>query len=565
MRDWQRPGGCHPHFCPPSAVPGPQLVTPRNYCRDMARKDPHQGKLVQEGTLAGHYREGNTYKPPLIAYPAAAPSDWIKEDFPDLLWPASLAVLEGHPSGKLFADAQQLVVNVLGRDQALAGPPFDGRLSSLGRVDETLRTRIQRAMLESHLAERLFPEQLLAVLQLYDTYPGDWLFNPAVSSGGSLPQPEEAVQFLLRVLVAAIKDGSVNALTKLPTLGWRVVTQSGSFDSKVVELLRDYPINLETRPMAEATIRSSFMAMKAANSYSDPQAMPLATEWTEGFWRQNMEFTQCVLEEAALPEQTTREELIGSDIVDGLLQQLRASYQTFVEAAAAAQSEVATARHEVLTGHVVRAYRALEALIRAPHMWTGEHASPVTRLLFEAQIFIRWMLQRGNDEVFLEYQSYGLGKRKLLKQHVKSLLERLGDGAPDMLKAYAESLEQKTGGDWGDQFQAVSLDSTFSGLTVRQMAEQVGMLDEYRHVYQSASGISHGEWWAIQDYAMQRCQNPLHLFHHLPSLEEFRSEPEFVGTLINFFDRLIDEVIDGFGIEFETDGPPRDTDDEGAS
>lgn len=531
----------------------------------MAKKDPREGRLVQDGALAGHYRKGRTYKPPLIAYEASAPTDWIREDFPDLLWPASLALLEGHSSGKLFADAQQLVVDEVGREECLNGPPLDGRLSSLGRVDEAMRPSVQSALLKSHLAMRLFPDQMLSVLQLYDGCPGQWLFTRAATSRKSLPPPEDAVNFLVRVLVAAIKDGSVNALTKLPTLGWRVITQSGSFDAKIVDVLRDYPADPKTRPVAESTIRSSFLAMKAADSYSDPEAIRRATEWAESFWRQNQEFTMCVLEEAALPLQVSRGDSIDSDVVEDMLQRLRASYERFAEIAAAAQLEVATPRHEVLTGHVVRAYRALEALLRAPHMWTGEHASPVTRLLFEAQIFIRWMLKQGNEEVFLQYQSYGLGKRKLLKQHVKSLLERLGDEAPEMFKAYAESLEQKTGGDWGDQFQAVSLDSTFSGLTVRQMAEEVGMLDEYRHVYQSASGITHGEWWAIEDYALQRCQNPLHLFHRLPSLEEFRSEPEFVGTLINYFDRLIDDVADGLGIEIDPDAPAPEGETEGRS
>ena len=531
----------------------------------MARKDPREGKLVQKGALAGHYRKGRTYKPPLIAYEATAPTDWIKEDFPDLLWPASLAVIERYSSGKLFADAQQLVVDNLGRDEALSGPPLDGRLSSLGRVDEDMRVPIQEALYASHLATRLFPEQLLSVLQLYDGCPGQWLFTQAAVSLKTLPPTEDAIKFLVQVLVAAIKDGTVNALTKFPTIGWRVITRSGTFDPELVEVLRDYPIDLKTRPMAESTIRSTFLAMKAANSYSDPEANPLATKWAESFWRQNQEFTLCVLEEAALPVQAARGDAIDDDTVEELLQRLRSSYERFAALAAAAQIEVPTPRHEVLVGHVVRAYRALEALVRAPHMWTGEHASPVTRLLFEAQIFIRWMLKQGNDDVFFQYQSYGLGKRKLLKQHVKRLLERLGDQAPDMFKAYAESLEQKTGGDRGDQFQAVSLDSTFSGLTVRQMAEQVGMLDEYRHVYQSASGITHGEWWAIEDYAMQRCQNPLHLFHRLPSLEEFRSEPEFMGTLINFFDRLIDDATDGFGIEADIGTPPPSAEDDETS
>jgi hypothetical protein len=29
--------------------------------------------------------------------------------------------------------------------------------------------------------------------------------------------------------------------------------------------------------------------------------------------------------------------------------------------------------------------------------------------------------------------------------------------------------------------------------------------------------VTHGEWWAIEEYAMQRCANPLHRFHLLPS------------------------------------------------
>jgi hypothetical protein len=76
-----------------------------------------------------------------------------------------------------------------------------------------------------------------------------------------------------------------------------------------------------------------------------------------------------------------------------------------------------------------------------------------------------------------------------------------------------------TGGEWSEQFQEVSVDSTFAGVSVRQMAEEADLLDEYRHAYQPASGISHGEWWAVEDYAMQRCASPLHFFHQVPALK----------------------------------------------
>jgi len=39
------------------------------------------------------------------------------------------------------------------------------------------------------------------------------------------------------------------------------------------------------------------------------------------------------------------------------------------------------------------------------------------------------------------------------------------------------------------------------------------MLVEYNKIYQPASGVTHGEWWAIEDNVMERCMNPLHRFH----------------------------------------------------
>ena len=59
----------------------------------------------------------------------------------------------------------------------------------------------------------------------------------------------------------------------------------------------------------------------------------------------------------------------------------------------------------------------------------------------------------------------------------------------------------------GEEFQDVSLEATFSGISMRQMADEAAMLDVYNLVYQPTSGVVHGEWWAIEDYAMQRCAN----------------------------------------------------------
>ena len=157
------------------------------------------------------------------------------------------------------------------------------------------------------------------------------------------------------------------------------------------------------------------------------------------------------------------------------------------------------------------------ALRRFTDMWNGEEDSGVNRLLAETEILLRWM-QLQDENVFDRYQAYGLGKRKLMKLHLESFARE----SPEVAEHLAENMERLeggTGGEHGEAFQEVSLDATFSGKTVRQMAHEAGVEDLYRFVYQTASGVTHGEWWAIDDYCMQRCFNPLHRFHSIPSSE----------------------------------------------
>ena len=87
-----------------------------------------------------------------------------------------------------------------------------------------------------------------------------------------------------------------------------------------------------------------------------------------------------------------------------------------------------------------------------------------------------------------------------------------------MLSDAIQHFERKLGGEWAEEFTSVRL-VNFADTPIRMMAQETDMEDLYRYVYQSASGVSHGEWWAVQDYDMQRCMNPLHRFHWVPSME----------------------------------------------
>jgi hypothetical protein len=47
------------------------------------------------------------------------------------------------------------------------------------------------------------------------------------------------------------------------------------------------------------------------------------------------------------------------------------------------------ARHEVGTGVVARAYRAVRGALETPSRWTGEHGFDVMRVLVESQLGFR--------------------------------------------------------------------------------------------------------------------------------------------------------------------------------
>lgn len=56
--------------------------------------------------------------------------------------------------------------------------------------------------------------------------------------------------------------------------------------------------------------------------------------------------------------------------------------------------------------------------------------------------------------------------------------------------------------------------------------------------------MTHGEWWTIEDSAMQRCLNPLHKFHLIPS---FNAQPAFGAEmgkmLVGKLERLLGQAV----------------------
>lgn len=173
-------------------------------------------------------------------------------------------------------------------------------------------------------------------------------------------------------------------------------------------------------------------------------------------------------------------------------------------------------KREVNVGLVCRAAREVITALGAPDLWCSEHGSHVGRAIVETHITLAWMAKQNDPTIYRRYKDYGAGKAKLnalIAEEVPA--EWLIDGA---VEAIANIRKTSHNDDILD-YVAVDTRATFSGMSLREMANEAGLLDLYRHTYQLQSGIAHSEWWTVELHAMERCFNILHRGHLIPSFD----------------------------------------------
>lgn len=520
-----------------------------------------RGRLEQSGTMRGYYREGKVFRPPMSAYEPMRPNDWMVDDFPDLLWPATVVLEHGAEAAAEFRALQDRFERRLGIVARSAEPMhgLDGRLTSLEAMDDVERRALKEAIADG-TPSWVTPDSLRAAARNYPDLPGRWLLvDTAIEV-----QPEPAdLHVLARALIDAVSDRHHKALVTSVPFGWLLRCGLIKLGDEELNLLTTYPNDPATMAMADAFILSSHLAIKAALEERDPEQLDARRAWNESFWTQNSALVGCVPEEARLEEENADvddDDTVSSSIEaykealhesEAIATQIAAVFDSFLERAlppAVRLNLARPARSEVILGMVSRCARIALAMARSPHMWSGEHGTGALRSIVEAQIVLAWMRTQP-DDVYEQYQRYGRGKRQLMKLKMDELADYFGADVPSFLSEARADFERKLGSEWSQQFQDVSIDSTFAGKSVRQMAEEAGLLELYRHIYQSASGVSHGEWWAVEDYAMQRCLNPLHAFHAIPSTDPlFPPTRDFGRALVSQLDDLIDEAADSLAL-----------------
>jgi hypothetical protein len=461
-------------------------------------------------------------------------ADWLKDDLPDLLWPALVLAEQGDQGVRRFVQWQQAVQDRLAdRGEAeLVAESLDGRLTHLSVLSDRLPGSADVIVAEA-TRHGLLSEGVRRALNAYPYLPAPWLTGQAEVQ----PPGRGELEFIRDALIGVMEDRHREALLKCLRV-WSTV-QAGTFrsDARTIGLLEHYPGDQDSRSAADSVVRAGWGAHKGALCMRDPHYFDAAIRWARVFWGVNSMTSRCIRQredkgESSAAAQDGNEMNSASSAEDfggngaaptplpadgahlrELTMDLLSSFVEALETAPAHLHE--KERQEVVSGLVARAGRDLIAVLAAPDLWCMEHGAHIVRMLVETKVYLHWMAKQ-DPSIYREFQEYGAGKAKLYA--------RISDEVPEEARTtgFQEAMDEferlSHNHDLLDHRVVDTRDTFADGKSIRAMATEAGLLDFYRQTYSLASGVSHSEWWSVETHAMEACLNVLHGLHLIPSL-----------------------------------------------
>jgi hypothetical protein len=451
-----------------------------------------------------------------MQYPNLVEVSWHRGMLPNFLW---LSLMLGRRGDFRTIRHALAVLEAFVDDEAEI--VLDGRMTSFDAVPESRRAeardRLQREVPQAT------PEHFGHVLGLFKDAPGSWLYE----GRAELANPDTARALaLLRSIVGDLRDKQGRAATQVRVAAyvrWLLAGKTTVQRGSVFELLVRYPrgVSSEERGMVESAVRAAWMALGASG------AMDAETErqWSTSFWAQCRKLTPCrarprkddlVMAEAQEDGPLDPEPAVQASEMRRLLESL----ETLGDALWNVQLGLTRDPNEderpaVLLGLASRMYRQMADFLERPSAWAHGTSELHTRPLVETRIVSAWLVKRDDPTIFAGYIEHGLGKLKLLRDHINNDVGPNPDPeVAEMLKA----LDARVNVERDEWFQPVNV-GAFSDVSIRRMAEEVNLKREYDLAYAPLSSSNHGEWAAVRDDDTVLCEEVLHGGHRVGRFE----------------------------------------------
>lgn len=440
-----------------------------------------------ETDLSGHKRYKKTLQPPLSQL-NLTPSSWINDRLPDMLW-AVLAI--GFWSREKALAFFRYVAKFVENNPECYLITFAG----IGGLSVGKRLKLIKYMLSWSDDTK----EMLRPLMFFQTLPGfsEWkkLLDDAVPEKDWKRLGDAVLKVLWHQSEAATDCRWVKILCRM--VGGKMKLDISMKDTArgIIEY-PNYGDLRKIRPSIRAT-EITFESQKRNIDYS----------WPQNFWKTCFEKTICSPESLAYKEkldaktwETSRRHYLEEtrrlrmSLIDHFLQ---TSVTTAIDA-----------RYEACFGFAFYSFTLFTeiTLYKLNYSVVGRM---ILRSLVECLISFAYLLKEDDPDLWKNYRGYGTGQAKLIYLKLQELKDKSVSINEKMINEIANE-------DVWQEFVSINI-GQWDKTDLRKMSEKAGLKDIYDQYYNWTSGYIHASWAAIRETVYERCFNPLHRLHRLPT------------------------------------------------
>lgn len=139
----------------------------------------------------------------------------------------------------------------------------------------------------------------------------------------------------------------------------------------------------------------------------------------------------------------------------------------------------------------------------------------IIRILIENYIMLRYLNEQesSNKSIWSDFEYYGIGQYKMvLTRHRESELKRESHVDIGILEAIVNEFTN-------EEFQ--NMDTRyFDRSNIREKSKKINESELYGLYYDYDSAFEHGLWGAIRETSLLKCNNPAHLYHCVPRVDD---------------------------------------------
>lgn len=256
------------------------------------------------------------------------------------------------------------------------------------------------------------------------------------------------------------------------------------------------------------------------------------SEYLQNFWRNISEMTECTPFIIKYPEEDRNVTMYMEKLYE-IFVYLTKLFTTI---------EPLDEKMNVLLGIATYSYKRFKEIYDY-NLYNSISGRGCVRILIENYIMMKYLIKNetSHDNIWHEYQLYGLGQYKLVLSRYREKETLIGSHIDqDYLEILVNEFKNE---------EFINIDTKyFNKHSIRDKAENVDEKDLYGLYYDYDSSYEHALWGAIRESSLLKCDNPAHNYHCVPDVGDEIKLKTVLPDCVMVMNKIIQYLNELYGI-----------------